>query len=1281
MPRFLRQFIKFLAYVAAGVVIVLAIAVGLFRLFLPRLPEYQEEIEAWASEAIGMDVRFSDMDARWGLSGPELEFYNAELLRPGGDMQVIAAGEVRVGVGLLRLLADRTLVVDRIVIRESLIDVRQTPEDGYLIQGIPADDLLVLRPTDGDLPASVDVIGERLQVSFTPKDSVQAYAFEIPRLRVGVDERRIAANADVRLPDSLGRQIRLSALQVQGDANPQRRWDIAAEAEDLRLPGWAVLLQSDRQLMSGRGDAELSVAYTNGRISQASADIDFSDVGLAENRRLNIAGHVELDLSSDGWLVAANELAIAMPDHRWPQTSLRIEAGTDIDGRVVMLDASANYLNLDDAPYLLPWLTQRQRDVHAQYAPSGALRNVKLTVSDIGTSAARFNVTAALDAVGIASSADRPGVRGFTGLLRANQSGGLLEIGSSGVRIDAPQLLSETIEIDDAEGTVIWRRSKERTTVLSDSIRLSSEILDSHSNVQLTLFDDGSSPEIDLSSTWSIASLARAKRLIPEKIMKPKLYEWFQMALVGGSIPAGTTELNGPLDAFPFDNGEGRLRIEGSVRNLTFKYHRDWPAAEQADLEVVLENARLYSEKNRSVSLGNSVVDASVEIPDLRDPVLHIRSFSTGTLESIRAFSNQSPIARVFGGQLDRVRVSGDASFSLDLEVPLKKDRIREFEFESRVRSNNGSVHVDGFDPPVTDLIGEVTITRNTIATESLGGQFLGQPVNIELERSSDPQYTVLAKAVGTLTGDGVVNGLGIPLEGRVDGRTPYQATILFPSRNVESPPPLTIRFATELDGLEVDLPRPVGKSHQALLAVRGDIRILPGGERIESVGTIDEDIVWQLGFFRPEGPWDLDRGVVTFGDAEGIFDLTAADTRGLHIRGRTEVVRLEDWLSLSRGGGTGPGVADRIRSIDVQIDDLYVLGQHLRDHDVRVDRSARDWLVQIGGEDVTGSLFVPYDFSSGRDMVLDMERLRLPGDDSGAGAAADTDPRSLPPISLTAAEFLLGDRHLGAVEAKAVKTEQGLDVTLIRSEDATFDIAGTGRWIADESDPLGSRSYMTATLTSTDVKETMSRLGYQPGIASDSMTMLFDLDWSGSPRADFFDVLDGNVQVQLENGQLEEVEPGAGRMFGLMSVVALPRRLSLDFRDVFSKGFRFDRIAGSFRIVDGRTYTCDLSLEGPAADIGIVGEADIANRRYAQTAVVSANVGNTLPIVGAIAAGPQAAAALLIFSQIFKKPLQEVGQVYYRIGGSWDEPAIDSADSEAFVASGRLAGCLSESN
>jgi len=472
---------------------------------------------------------------------------------------------------------------------------------------------------------------------------------------------------------------------------------------------------------------------------------------------------------------------------------------------------------------------------------------------------------------------------------------------------------------------------------------------------------------------------------------------------------------------------------------------------------------------------------------------------------------------------------------------------------------------------------------------------------------------------------------------------------------------------------MALKLPEPFAKPADASMLIRGDIRFMPGGERIESAGIAREDISWQLAFARPEGAWDLDRGVVQSGGGT----IEPAETRGLHLRGRVETLRLEEWLRVSRSRDQTTTAAGRIRSVDLAIDDLYAIGQHLEDHHVRVDRSARDWLVQVEGDDVMGSVFVPYDFSSDRTLTIDMDRMYLPGDEDDDGEPSTIDPRSLPSITLTAEDFALGDRHLGKVEAVLTRTPEGLVSDKLQAVDASFRIEGQGSWLADAAESLGSRTTVTATLNSSNVETTLRRLDFAQGITGRTMDINFDLGWGGGPRSDFLAMLDGDVGIRLENGQLEEVEPGAGRMLGLVSFVALPRRLSLDFRDVFSRGFGYDKIAGTFAVEDGVASTCDLSLEGPAADIGIVGQVDLAKEEYDQAAVISANVGNTLPLVGAVVGGPPGAAAMLIFSQIFKKPLQEVGQVFYGISGPWEDPAIESVSADRFVDYGRLAGCL----
>ena len=631
----------------------------------------------------------------------------------------------------------------------------------------------------------------------------------------------------------------------------------------------------------------------------------------------------------------------------------------------------------------------------------------------------------------------------------------------------------------------------------------------------------------------------------------------------------------------------------------------------------------------------------------------------------------------MFGGQLEKISVAGDASLDLDLNVPVRD--WESFAFTARLQARDGSFQIEGFNPPIQQLNGTVIIEREDISSEGLGGMFLGRPVAVELSQAPEamPDYRVIADAIGGATADALVNELGLPIIKRVTGETDFTARLLFPRGNTDDPPPFTIEIASDLAGLAIDLPQPLNKPLYDTIAFETTIYMPKGVESVESTGTAD-DLSWQIVFTKPEERWDLERGVLTLGiDDE---PETIPDTRGLHLRGNTEYVHVQDWFDLSTDSETKSGIAERIRSIDMTVVNLHLLGQHLIDHRIRVDRSARDWLVQVDGTDIVGSAFVPYDFNSDRSIVIDAERLILPGDEQDRGEAPlHVDPRSLPSISFTSQDMAFGSRQFGAVDATFVRTADGLESAEILAKDETFEIVGTGKWVFDESEPSGSRSSVTVSLTSTDVRKTMNRLDYDPGIDGEDLAMLLNLSWSGGPRDDLLESLDGEVQVRIGKGKLEEVKPGAGRVFGLLSIAALPRRLALDFRDVFGKGFAFDEIKGTFMLVDGETFTCDLSLEGPAADIGIVGRAGLVNRDYEQTAVVSANFGNALPVAGALVAGPQVAAALLIISQIFKKPLQKVTQVYYGIGGSWDEPLIETTTPEIFALGGAMAGCIDE--
>ena len=510
----LQRLVKLIAYTAAGIVILLAIAVGLFRLFLPRLPEYQEDIKGWASAAIGMSVEFTDMDARWGLSGPEIEFYNAELISNETMARIVAADEVSVGVALIRLLADRKFVVDRVVVRDTTLEVRQLENGDWWIQGSPPDQLIPAR-RPGAGAGDIQIIGEDIQIQFLQPGDERPRLFDVPRFTINRDAVRTAVDATVGLPQDLGGRMTVAATQLVDNPETAPGWNLVVEIDDVELPGVSTLLKTDlASFDSGNGALDMSVAIDAGQLSGVTANVDFSDVALAGRDAFSVSGVFEFRRDDDGWLAAANDFRLQTLRGSWPQTMLRVDAGTNDDGSLATLDVAASYVKLTDIDVILPWLPGEQGALVTSYAPDGEVYDLDVSLGRIGSDAMRFDVSVDLADFGIAAVEQRPGVRGFSGRLRADRSGGRLEIDSVGLTLNAERLLGVPAVLDEAKGTLIWRRSRDRMTLLSDSILLRNADFDIEANVEVTLPDDGV-PTVDLAANWSVSDLSTAKHYIP----------------------------------------------------------------------------------------------------------------------------------------------------------------------------------------------------------------------------------------------------------------------------------------------------------------------------------------------------------------------------------------------------------------------------------------------------------------------------------------------------------------------------------------------------------------------------------------------------------------------------------------------------------------------------------------------------------------------------------------------------------------------------------------------
>ena len=196
--------------------------------------------------------------------------------------------------------------------------------------------------------------------------------------------------------------------------------------------------------------------------------------------------------------------------------------------------------------------------------------------------------------------------------------------------------------------------------------------------------------------------------------------------------------------------------------------------------------------------------------------------------------------------------------------------------------------------------------------------------------------------------------------------------------------------------------------------------------------------------------------------------------------------------------------------------------------------------------------------------------------------------------------------------------------------------------------------------LKSTNTKALMEEFGFQGILSSKDLTIDLDLFWPNVPSVDEVFASDGTVKVKIKDGQITAIDPIAGKVLGLLSIAELPRRLVLDFSDIFKKGLSFNRLSAEFQFKNGSAYTCDLVMEGTSVDILLVGATDMIAKTYNQLAIVRPLLSDALPMSGAVFGGPGVAATVYLFTKLLRKPLKNIGVSYYSIEGSWDDPKIE---------------------
>ncbi len=1291
MKRFLNRLWGFSWMLLAVALIASAVFLGAMRLLLPFAADYRTDVEQWVSDYLQVQVQIEKLDVRWRGFAPSLRLVNIGLIGAESGEEEMRLAEAYIDLDLPGVIRHHRFQIRRISLDGLSLEIHRDRQGEISLAGLDAGG-----SADGRqyLKWLQQVRGIQLldsQLTFYDELSDQSYRFDDVDIQVRNEGEHHRLWAKVDLPFRFGKTLELG-LDFEGSADHPELWQGLAyvKARRLRLHNWLDYWpESQLKIKSGWFEFELWSRWEQGTLASVSAKTALAELlissssqpsALQELKKFSANWHWQPEKS--GWRLDVNRLKFQSGDEPWPVGGFSFSSNAMDPIRATELAFSADYLRLHELLSLLK--TVPSDSVSSDFAavllklqhfnPYGEVQDLQLQYRPNQSKLQGLNLHAKFKQLGWKGDEALPSVQGLQGVIEIEPKLAKLLLDSQKVHFDLPTLFRRPLLLDYLQGFLQLRQQDDGWLLSSPQLQLETDLLSSISRLEMK-FTAQHAPFLDLRSHFERGDLAAVSRYLPVGIMSANLVNWLDHSLKSGELSSGELVFYGQTDHFPFRQQEGVFAIDLQLNKARLNYQSAWPDIEKLDAQLHFFGPRLQIDLVQAASRGILLHDSQVTFADLQQAKLSVQAKLSGELQTMMDFVRHSPLKTSVGGFLLDLQAKGEASLDLKLDVPLLAGQQTKVIGQLNLMDNR--LNSKQLKVRLSHCKGAINFSEKSFAIKKVRARLNGRLLRIKTALLNDKNQKITRLSFRTEQKALILNkqyqiGLGAYLQ----GRSSWQLDLDIPHSDFGSP---LLRLSSQLKGTEVSLPPPFDKSQQEVKRLLLETR-LGSGLGVQTVRFQYGKTVH--GLFQLEHQREtvkLVRGELRFHDGEA--ELPVA--QGIRLVGNLPELALDRWLVViqSQSGSGGSGNADILAAVDLKVKQATLFGKPLFPVALQLERQPKNWIARLNSDGVQGRMILSRSDFINQPLVINLSHLDLSafhraglneGNDSGEEWLIN--PRLLPPLQVSIEELRWGEQRLRQVRLETRREVDGLSIRKLGFTNPNLEMLAQGHWRSEQSEDLravvAQNSRLKLTISSDDLGEGFRDLGYVDTIHEGHGKLKAALSWPGSPFQPQVEGLKGNLSLLFKDGQLSSVNPGVGRVFGLLSLQALPRRLSLDFKDFFNKGFRFDLIKGSFSFLDGQAYTKNMLMKGPVGNVLVKGRTGLVAQDYDQVITINPNLAGSLPLVGLLAGGTGVGLAVLALEGILKSmgaKVEEIGQLKYTLGGSWNNPDLVLVAGEGF--------------
>ena len=1226
----------------AGILLVGAAALLLRYWVLPGIDAYRPQIENALTRAANERITVGRVQGQWDGVRPRLTLSDVRVFdRSGIERLVLAQVDGTLSWGTL--LAGE-LRFYRVELTGLSVEVRRNQAGGWFIAGMPLGvqgagggfgDWLQQQHRIAVRDSVLTWIDETLGGAPLPLRGVQ---FEVER-RYGTHrfELRATPPLDVAAPLEFHGELRHPGPQASGTLYLQVGYaDLVTLRQWLPLPVDA---------MRGAGALEVWMDLEEGALRSISAQVALSDVSVRLSPelpplelarlsgRLGWAGNArKIEVSATNLAFTTTDgLGLPPADLRYRRWGASGQPATRSEVRFDALDLAAVTRLIDRLPIDVG-LQARLIEMN----PRGTLRGFEVGWTGSWGGPGAYRVSGSFERLALAPSGYLPGFTSAGGQLQADQRGGSMSLHADQSELTMPHVFVAPLPLDSVAGEVSWSMQPGGPLVRIEGLtfankHLAGKVAGSYQAVA------GQPGAADLTGSLERGDGREAWRYVPLRV-HAHVRDWLREAVVSGHTRDVQFRLRGDLTRFPFADGKsGVFEVVTRFEGGTLAYAPGWPPIEELRGELVFRNAGMSVAADVASVYGTRMASGRASIADLSvdEPQLEVRVETEGATADYLRFIEHSPVDRMIGGFSRGMQVFGRGALVLAVQLPLKHPNA--VRVSGRYRFAANTLQPGHGVPQLEQLSGQLLFSERDVSLRDGSARILGVPARFIADRGAGG--ALLVRGEGQVEAASLREVLDHPGVQALSGATAWHSTLAIKDGGYD------FVIVSDLRGLSSSLPRPLAK--EAAVVVPFKLQRRSVNERDELVAvTLGDVLAAQLLRGRDAGA-GVRRGEVRLNAAA-----PPPERDGLWLAGSLDSLDLDRWRALL---GRGPSALPiSLSGLDLRVEGLRAFGREWHEVVLKVNTSPAQWQGSVASWEAAGNLF--WTPAGPGALTGRFTRLHLPpaAPEIRAATPLAEDGAGYPALDVTAEDFRLGDRQLGRLTLVATpeNTEWRIRQLDLRSPEGNVSMQGV--WQAAPV-PL---TRMDIKGEVNDIGRYFARLRLPPGVKGGSARVRGQLAWSGSPQALDWPTLSGEVHLEAKKGQFLKVDPGLGKLIGVVSLQALPRRVALDFRDVFSEGFAFDEISATAAITRGVAHTGDFSMAGPAARVEMKGDINVAGETQRLDVKVVPSMSESVAL-GAAIVNPAVGIATLLAQKALKDPIGEMVAFEYEVSGTWADPMV----------------------